>query len=1494
MSYAEQSSAETEKQSEPSPLADMAMQALGVVMSVTEAAGDALGKVTGALGINANGSPSAKHFDPIIGVDIHLFPIGPTPIPLPAPYIAMVFDLFEYLAEAGRILSSLGGNLSSMLGGIATTLGGSVYVNGFHKGMASSEAKNFPHIPWFSPGPYNDGELFMGSATVLVEGEPFSYRALPNLDCMLIGGIAPIRVGKKLKTLSLVLPTSMILPLPNPKPVIVGGPPTISMASLAMKGLMKGIGTAGKKLKGAVKDWQKASDFWKKISKKCHDACDDIIKPGKFRDAVHDKICTLTGHPIDVISGYVTTGWQTDIELSGPLPFIWQRNYYSNSDYQGPLGHGWYHNYHYTLFDNGSEYLFIRLPDGRGVGTLRPKENEPSLMPDIRMQLCLSAVGNYYLQDYQGKQYHFLLEDFEHPHEGQHALGYITDTSKNTIFFKYNKNNTLTRIIDSTGRNITVDSDAYGRITALYLSGKKTEPLVRYEYEQHDLVRVFDAAGKPFDYLYQNHLLVKETNRNRTSFFFQWDDTTKGSSARAIATWGKSPDYPTPFYVRHLHYDDSLRQTVVIDGRKNKMVYYWHPSIPVVSKQVDPLGHHITFEYDSYHNRCVIIDEVGQKTQRQYDMANRLLQEEDASGQKTHYHYQDPDTNGLISDQVVKLERNTEIIQFQYNHYGLLTEISNSSGRHLGYHYHKNGLLSQIDDYEASITLARYEYSQAGLLSVHINENDQATHYHYDTLGRVIKISNGCYGDIQLSYDANNNIIERQHQSQNKEYFFYNAENQLIKHQDSAGDTTYWEFRGLPMKTRYIHADGHSISYEYDSEMNLTALINENKERYQLSYDEKERLISETGFDGHIIQYQYTPNDFLIRKRDGEQCWQQHVRDPLGRLKEIFWQDGQKAIFEYDSEDRLTQAKNNHHSTQFEYNNKHQLTACIQDGARVEYESTPNRQALTLPDGQVLAYHFGPQLKLSHIQFNDKTLSQYEYNEKGFEVKQSLGAMELLQQYDPYGRLIEQRGEQIDGTAYGSLTGRRYVYDKAGRITQIERQYGGHQRLVYDNRQRLRESHSSDFTHYYQYDAANNLLPDTQETNHPPVYTLHYRRGDDSGVNVPVVLHNQQTQNGDAHYQYDERGNRVLASYGHGAVKNHYIYDGHNQLVTVQKQTGNHTTQVVNFTYDALGRRCAKYVTPYRNNQPQSQYRVDYLWDGNVLLAEQTVEIKLGDSTPCPPNFLSPDVVYVHRPNSFEPLMQLRPPKDEDAFLPKRSFNVYYYLNDHLGTPQELFDKQGELVWQARTSPYGKLLKLGKAIIENPIRLPGQYEDKETGLYYNRFRYYHPDDGCYLNKDPIGLLGGFNLYDYPQNPITWFDPLGLNSTLLNKRLGGEIGDKLSAHHVIPVAVWDRNSAFLEEVGLSGRRDSVENGILIPGSEDAYKNGLGKGMNVYHSSKHDIYSAEVEEHLKSIENDYRTGILSKNDAKLAIQKEQMSLKRDIWSGNVPKDCKGRLN
>ena len=104
---------------------------------------------------------------------------------------------------------------------------------------------------------------------------------------------------------------------------------------------------------------------------------------------------------------------------------------------------------------------------------------------------------------------------------------------------------------------------------------------------------------------------------------------------------------------------------------------------------------------------------------------------------------------------------------------------------------------------------------------------------------------------------------------------------------------------------------------------------------------------------------------------------------------------------------------------------------------------------------------------------------------------------------------------------------------------------------------------------------------------------------------------------------------------------------------------------------------------------------------------------------------------------------------------------IYYLHGDHLGTPQEVVGEDGGVVWQAAYKAWGRIHRLEKGEISQPFRFQGQYEDEETGLYYNRHRYYDPDTARYLTQDPIGLAGGNNLYAYTPNSTGWVDPLGL-------------------------------------------------------------------------------------------------------------------------------------
>lgn len=119
---------------------------------------------------------------------------------------------------------------------------------------------------------------------------------------------------------------------------------------------------------------------------------------------------------------------------------------------------------------------------------------------------------------------------------------------------------------------------------------------------------------------------------------------------------------------------------------------------------------------------------------------------------------------------------------------------------------------------------------------------------------------------------------------------------------------------------------------------------------------------------------------------------------------------------------------------------------------------------------------------------------------------------------------------------------------------------------------------------------------------------------------------------------------------------------------------------------------------------------------------------------------------------------------------------ILYAQNDQLGTTRALYDDSRRVVWQANYSPFGEV-----QVDEDPdgdgarvtfqLRFPGQYEDVETGLYYNYFRDYDPGVGRYVQSDPIGLIGGLNIFAYVGgNPLIYIDPFGLERKTLQDLL----------------------------------------------------------------------------------------------------------------------------
>ena len=131
---------------------------------------------------------------------------------------------------------------------------------------------------------------------------------------------------------------------------------------------------------------------------------------------------------------------------------------------------------------------------------------------------------------------------------------------------------------------------------------------------------------------------------------------------------------------------------------------------------------------------------------------------------------------------------------------------------------------------------------------------------------------------------------------------------------------------------------------------------------------------------------------------------------------------------------------------------------------------------------------------------------------------------------------------------------------------------------------------------------------------------------------------------------------------------------------------------------------------------------------------------------------------------------------DKDKAQPER---IYYYANDPNGCPTRLLDETGKVVWAALYDAWGKVKKLPANEVDQPLRLQGQYFDAETGLHYNRFRYYEPRIGSFISQDPLGLIPGENVYAFGPNVQNWFDPLGLCTKPSKSLPGPKLPDKIA-------------------------------------------------------------------------------------------------------------------
>ncbi|EMQ9925614.1 RHS domain-containing protein [Enterobacter hormaechei] len=400
-----------------------------------------------------------------------------------------------------------------------------------------------------------------------------------------------------------------------------------------------------------------------------------------------------------------------------------------------------------------------------------------------------------------------------------------------------------------------------------------------------------------------------------------------------------------------------------------------------------------------------------------------------------------------------------------------------------------------------------------------------------------------------------------------------------------------------------------------------------------------------------------------------------------------------------------------------------------------EWDAMSNLTGLTLPGEQKLAWlHYGSG-HVSAIRFGQQLVTEFTRDRLHREVRRTQGAREQLRQYDSLGRRTLQRSELSTDVTLPeqALLERLYRYTARGELSGVSDTLRGEVDYGYDAEGRLLKHYEARQGHsraQFSYDAADNLAA--------------------SDAVVPV------TDNRLQHWQalfmkYDSWGN--LVSRRNGLYEQHYAYDAENRLVSA-RGTGPEGRFEARYHYDALGRRTRKIVTTTHGTTDTR-----FLWQGYRLLQEQQ------ESGLCS--------TYVYDPNeAWSPLARV------DHLRDQSSGEIYWFNTDLNGAPLEVTDERGAVRWSGQYGSFGEVRHQSEgfsrlvnrtAMAHQPLRYAGQYADGETGLHYNLFRYYDPQVGRFIVQDPIGLNGGWNLYQYAPNPLGWIDPLGLSCTGTNRR-----------------------------------------------------------------------------------------------------------------------------
>jgi len=600
--------------------------------------------------------------------------------------------------------------------------------------------------------------------------------------------------------------------------------------------------------------------------------------------------------------------------------------------------------------------------------------------------------------------------------------------------------------------------------------------------------------------------------------------------------------------------------------------------------------------------------------------------------------------------------------------------------------------------------------------------------------------------------------------------FEYDAEGNLKKVTDPLARATNYSYDGLRRMTQEqqpgptLAAARPTIQYTYDALDYLSSVTDPRLLTTTYSVNGFGNLLSQVSPDTGTTTtvYRATANT-LYTSKDARAKTTTYTHDALGRVVSMTYGTGTATRFEYDggatpvaaASGRVTKMTDESGSTVYTYTDFGEVASKTQTvtasskslvhsvvyGYGSSGSATGKLSSMTYPSGNQVNYRYDATGRLNAITIHPVNangvgtntsveyalLNNVEYAAhgpvKGWQWGNSTGASPngYSRSFDLDGRIT---GYNL-GNPASTGTRRTLIWDAASRITAYTHTGTGanaatlDQGFEYDDLDRLTSFTSSGATHTYGYDATGNRTTlSIGGASHTNTIAADSNRLLSTTGPVPAKtntydLAGNLTGDATVTYTYTARGRMSSATVG--TAKTSYLYNGLGERI--RQVTGTTVNPTGLLVYDEAGHILGE----YNSSTGKASKEFIYLGDTPVGVLQQVV------------TGAAPNEVY--------------------------ATNVYFIYTDHLETPRFITrSPDGQTVWRWDSGePFGLLPPndnpAGLGVFTFNLRMPGQYYDKNTNLFYNFFRDYDPQLSRYVQSDPIGLRGGVNTYAYVRDGL---------------------------------------------------------------------------------------------------------------------------------------------